>query len=636
MAGATFNRLKNWTTEILTYADLNAEIDNILNNLTPSGVDDYSTNATQMRLQTSPGSSGSESLATSLAGEIERLRYVIQRLMGTGTTYWYDAPPTTLADIATAISGTGLPTYRIVSGRTTGNSSQLCALIPAGGSSAAVTLSASVTPFIYYIGGTQYSITANVTLSGLSLAPALANCTCTIVAGADNTQWTKFSGQYGTKIFIANAASEITNRVGQLAGFKNGTEFFIANIDSTSALSNAWRGSFFNQSAAAVSASVFTASGTMQLLRLAWIFANTNSSLAITYNNPTVSAAQPTSPSTGDYWFDLSTTAWKTYNSTTWVAANAILIGMTLQDTAGCVAARTFDQYKALSDVNSINLGRNSTSAVQAVGIFSDISVFGNYLRFQDSRPTWDMASHLAAGLSESANTYYYMYLKEDGTPLISDIAPLNRRDLHGLYYPTETWRAVGHIFNDGSSNFATSAFSYFNHVSTPRFMGSKAAYGDTSFGTTNIASLSNFYPDVLHFANLAAVDVTTAAQNTQYQDIATISVPPGSFNISVVARLYNNGATATARYGIMGLGATAGLTFGDIFLSYNAQAMPITTSNQASFNFVMPNVVVNNDKDTSYYLKLNVDTTGAITNLQVIDYSILARRIGSLAGGPA
>ena len=40
MAGATFSRVKTWIAEVLTASDLNAEFDNILNNLLPAGVDD--------------------------------------------------------------------------------------------------------------------------------------------------------------------------------------------------------------------------------------------------------------------------------------------------------------------------------------------------------------------------------------------------------------------------------------------------------------------------------------------------------------------------------------------------------------------------------------------------------------------
>ena len=97
MPGATFNRIKTWIAETLTPSDLNAEIDNILNNLGPGGVDDYSTNVAEMQKQTDPGEVGSESLATSTAGELERLRHEIAQMKG--TTYWYTAPATTLSEL---------------------------------------------------------------------------------------------------------------------------------------------------------------------------------------------------------------------------------------------------------------------------------------------------------------------------------------------------------------------------------------------------------------------------------------------------------------------------------------------------------------------------------------------------------
>jgi hypothetical protein len=54
--------------------------------------DDYSSTVTQMRTVTSPGTVGSESQATSLAGEIERLRYALEDLKGSGSR-WYGAGP---------------------------------------------------------------------------------------------------------------------------------------------------------------------------------------------------------------------------------------------------------------------------------------------------------------------------------------------------------------------------------------------------------------------------------------------------------------------------------------------------------------------------------------------------------------
>jgi hypothetical protein len=115
--GATFSRIKTWIAEVLTASDLNAEFDNILNNLTPAGVDDASATTTAMRTTADPYPGGVASLPTSLEGELQRLRYVIQQI--TKETYWYIDPSSipkmftgyTTRDIATtgdqAITGVG-------------------------------------------------------------------------------------------------------------------------------------------------------------------------------------------------------------------------------------------------------------------------------------------------------------------------------------------------------------------------------------------------------------------------------------------------------------------------------------------------------------------------------------------------
>ena len=67
---------------VLTAAIYNADHQNHVDNQTPAGTDDYSVNLTQMLLTTDPGETGSESLATSMAGEIERLRFAIAEMKG--------------------------------------------------------------------------------------------------------------------------------------------------------------------------------------------------------------------------------------------------------------------------------------------------------------------------------------------------------------------------------------------------------------------------------------------------------------------------------------------------------------------------------------------------------------------------
>lgn len=95
MAGATFSRVKTWGAEVLTYSDLNAEFDNILTNLTPSGIDDESVNDAAAQATSDPYPAAALSKATSLQTEIQQLRYLIKQI--TGETYWYIDPDTTIA-----------------------------------------------------------------------------------------------------------------------------------------------------------------------------------------------------------------------------------------------------------------------------------------------------------------------------------------------------------------------------------------------------------------------------------------------------------------------------------------------------------------------------------------------------------
>lgn len=70
-------------------------VDNVTNPTTVAGFDDYSATVAQMRLSTDPGEVGTESQATTLSGELERLRYAIQETkeaINPASTYWYETP----------------------------------------------------------------------------------------------------------------------------------------------------------------------------------------------------------------------------------------------------------------------------------------------------------------------------------------------------------------------------------------------------------------------------------------------------------------------------------------------------------------------------------------------------------------
>lgn len=95
--GATFARVKTWTTETLTDSDLNGEFDNILNNLTPAGIDDESAADAAMQATADPYPAAAISKPTSLQGELQRLRYLIKQI--TGETHWYIDPDNTIATL---------------------------------------------------------------------------------------------------------------------------------------------------------------------------------------------------------------------------------------------------------------------------------------------------------------------------------------------------------------------------------------------------------------------------------------------------------------------------------------------------------------------------------------------------------
>lgn len=84
------------TGTILTDTIYNGDHVNHITNHVPAQMDDYSTSTVQMQTQTDPGEVGSESLATSLAGELERMRFAIGEFKM--STEWYETQ-----DIATLI-----------------------------------------------------------------------------------------------------------------------------------------------------------------------------------------------------------------------------------------------------------------------------------------------------------------------------------------------------------------------------------------------------------------------------------------------------------------------------------------------------------------------------------------------------
>ena len=72
--------------QTITASERNNEFDNVINNMTPDGVDDASANVAAMQATTDPSGG---SLATDLRGELRRLRFQILKCNSAGGN-WYD------------------------------------------------------------------------------------------------------------------------------------------------------------------------------------------------------------------------------------------------------------------------------------------------------------------------------------------------------------------------------------------------------------------------------------------------------------------------------------------------------------------------------------------------------------------
>lgn len=455
--GAKFPRRKTWTgdEDVLT-SDLNGEFDNILQNLTPSGVDDYSSSVAQMQIQTNPGEAGSESLASSTAGEIERLRFEISRIVG--KTYHYQAPPISLVQAQALINQIqAIPNNRIISGRARA-SQQPVFLVPDGATNT-VRLKAASTNFVVFIDGVQYTINTDLAITNLSLAPS-SNNTALVndPVIADQSLSRIFGERDSYPLTIDTAGTEITTRVGQYAAFRFGTEYFFGLVKSATQISDCFRGYFFDSVDAPVRRETIADNDTITLMRLSWIYLRNTSLLNVSYTNPVYSATTPASGNIGDYWFDSVNQQWKLFNGTSWVADGAILVGVCLQDGSATVAARSFDFYYAHNDTNNITLEVKSNTEIQGNHTGQQVTVYGTNILFDHFPPRWDITTHLATSTdmynaTEQASTMYYLYIGLDQTYKISDIQPHRRDDLKGYYHPFNPWRCVGLAYNNASSN---------------------------------------------------------------------------------------------------------------------------------------------------------------------------------------
>ena len=103
MAGSSYSHTTRSTGLVLTASIYNSDHTNHITSLTPATMDDYSATVAEMKTQTDPYPASSASQPTSMAGELARLRYQIDQIIGAASGFWYDDVPSDLTTLNSAV-----------------------------------------------------------------------------------------------------------------------------------------------------------------------------------------------------------------------------------------------------------------------------------------------------------------------------------------------------------------------------------------------------------------------------------------------------------------------------------------------------------------------------------------------------
>lgn len=428
--------------------------------------------------------------------------------------------------------------------------------IRADGAAAEFDVLGAATNLVVNINGTSVTVSTDITETSLTVAPSSNNTATINDAGLTDQESSKWQGEDGTTITITSAGTEITNRVGQWAVFKKDTEYFLAYIKSSTELTNAYRGFFFDSAGAPINRVTLANSDSISIMSTAWVFIeNDAATVDVTYTTPIYAAAAPSSPATGDYWYDSSNEVWKRYNGSDFVQINRTLIGIAVIDETNCVASRSFNFNRTFVAHQPIKLDYISATEIKPVNQEFDLNVYGVAVQNRFTQYVWDIASDLESGQSEGASTTYYAYVAQDGERILSDIKPYDQRgELKGWYHPYNAWRCVGYIFNDGSSNFdAVTLFTYHNDNAlelTKRGLANLEAFQDFTSSADQLPYFdgenSGAITPITSFARTLLDDTSALATRTTL-GIATVTEDLLDPELERVVAIFGGFAGATA-----------------------------------------------------------------------------------------
>ena len=365
------------------------------------------------------------------------------------------------------------------------------------------------------INGTTYTLSSTTYVSGLVLASAGVSATISAGTYAATSAFTKTEGEFGDTVIILdayNSSFTAAARVDAQQAFKTGTEFFLGKVSkkSTAAelgIEKCKRGIGRSDRGGLADNDV------VYLMEANYIFLNSDMSISATTIPPKYQSTDPASGTSGEYYFNTNSKVWKRYTSS-WAQQDAIPLGVIVCDTSGVVAIDHEDYDVAWDstfegDVYPIMEGTSAISAVSglsAIGInIKKISVAGQLLMLPQPRELILSAS-LLSSLTEASGTLYYLYLTPLGEFYFDTVAPRDKGKKKGYYHPKYYWRLISFQWNASNYNICpfiqkndiyiyyqngittadsspstplisfsqtgTTAYTFFEHRSTPVFLG--------------------------------------------------------------------------------------------------------------------------------------------------------------------
>lgn len=360
------------------------------------------------------------------------------------------------------VSQVATPAYRVVGGQTRSTCNQPAFLRPAGSAGGAqVTIEGSVTPLSFDIGGTNYTVSTDINISGLSVAPGTNNTALINNSDAADQDDTRYWGEpeVNNTIVIDTVGSEISSRVGSYQAFELNGEILFGYINSTTEITNCYRGFFVDDSLAPINRAVFSDNDVLTLLRVGYVFVDADGLTAeVTNTAPSYSQQAPTSPSTGDYWFQINNNVWTRYDGVSFVPVDRTFIGLTVMDTSDCIGARSVDFDFRPNSLSTLSILQDFSNEEINASSFGKVYIYGQEIAFETDFPVWNITTDLTDNTdlynaTEQNSTWYYLYITDEGDTEISDIRPYYRGDLGGWYAPHQPHRCVGSCYNNAAGN---------------------------------------------------------------------------------------------------------------------------------------------------------------------------------------